>query len=54
MTESIAEGRREYKEGNRARGAGQAPMPPIDDPELALILSSVPDALAETGGDLYA
>ncbi|MGW3073971.1 hypothetical protein [Kitasatospora sp. NPDC001132] len=33
---------------------GQAPFPPIDNPELAMILAGVPDALAESGGDLYA
>ncbi|MFI9325779.1 hypothetical protein ACIGXI_39195 [Kitasatospora aureofaciens] len=54
LADSIAEGRREFEAGSEARGAGQAPMPPIDNPELALILSSVPDMLAETGGDLYA
>ncbi|MFH0245831.1 hypothetical protein ACGRHY_26350 [Streptomyces sp. HK10] len=35
-------------------GVGQAPMPPIDNPELALVLAGVPDSLAQTGGDLYA
>ncbi|MGY3676427.1 hypothetical protein ACVWXU_000050 [Streptomyces sp. TE33382] len=29
-------------------------MPPIDNPELALVLVGVPDSLAQTGGDLYA
>ncbi|MGW3955426.1 hypothetical protein ACWEKM_31870 [Streptomyces sp. NPDC004752] len=33
---------------------GQAPMPPVDNPELALVLAGVPDSLAQTGGDLYA
>ncbi|MFG2298536.1 hypothetical protein [Streptomyces sp. NPDC048603] len=28
-------------------------MPPVDNPELALILGGVPDALEESGGDLY-
>lgn len=36
------------------KGVGQAPMPPIDNPELALVLAGVPDSLAQTGGDLYA
>ncbi|MET8624233.1 hypothetical protein ABZW30_10840 [Kitasatospora sp. NPDC004669] len=54
LADSIAEGRREFKEGSQASGAGQAPMPPIDHPELAPVLSSVPDAPAGTGGDLYA
>ncbi|MGQ7753670.1 DUF7019 family protein [Streptomyces sp. WC2508] len=29
-------------------------MPPIDNPELALVLAGVPDSLAQSGGDLYA
>lgn len=33
---------------------GQAPMPPLDNPELALVLAGVPDSLAQSGGDLYA
>lgn len=33
---------------------GQAPLPPLKNPELALILAGVPDSLTETGGDLYA
>jgi hypothetical protein len=32
---------------------GEAPSPPVGNPELALILAGVPDALAQTGGDLY-
>ncbi|MFD5888868.1 hypothetical protein ACFWHQ_23180 [Streptomyces sp. NPDC060334] len=32
---------------------GQPPTPPIDNPELALILAGVPTALEENGGDLY-
>lgn len=28
-------------------------MPPVDNPELALILGGVPDTLEESGGDLY-
>lgn len=33
--------------------AGHAPMPPVNNPELALIIGGVPDALEESGGDLY-
>jgi hypothetical protein len=54
LAETIAQQHRDFEGGSEARGVGQAPMPPIDNPELALILGSVPDALAETGGDLYA
>ncbi|ONK13147.1 hypothetical protein STBA_39090 [Streptomyces sp. MP131-18] len=54
LAETIAQQHRDFKSGSAAHGVGQAPMPPIDNPELALILGSVPDALAETGGDLYA
>ncbi|MFB7493304.1 hypothetical protein ACFC09_01130 [Streptomyces sp. NPDC056161] len=34
--------------------AAQAPLPPLKNPELALILAGVPDSLTETSGDLYA
>ncbi|GHI25487.1 hypothetical protein Shyd_68580 [Streptomyces hydrogenans] len=43
-----------YEESSSEKGVGQAPMPPIDNPELALVLAGVPDSLAQTGGDLYA
>ncbi|MGY0489422.1 hypothetical protein [Streptomyces sp. WG-D5] len=33
---------------------GVAPMPPLDNPELALVLAGVPDSPVQTGGDLYA
>ncbi|MER6386890.1 hypothetical protein ABT236_00245 [Streptomyces sp. NPDC001523] len=32
---------------------GQPPTPPVDNPELAIILAGVPNALEENGGDLY-
>lgn len=53
LADSIAQQHQEFKDGSDARGVGRAPMPPVDNPELALIMASVPDALAETGGDLY-
>ncbi|MEU9530371.1 hypothetical protein AB0D58_34040 [Streptomyces sp. NPDC048210] len=43
-----------YEESSCEKEGGQAPMPPIDNPELALVLAGVPDSLAQTGGDLYA
>ncbi|MEU4490164.1 hypothetical protein AB0H94_35730 [Streptomyces purpurascens] len=43
-----------YEESSSEKDAGQAPMPPLDNPELALVLAGVPDSLAQTGGDLYA
>lgn len=43
-----------YEESSSEKDVGQAPMPPIDNPELALVLAGVPDSLAQTGGDLYA
>ncbi|MEU8672919.1 hypothetical protein AB0C71_39220 [Streptomyces anulatus] len=44
-----------YEESSSEKDAGQAPMPPpIDNPELALVLAGAPDSLAQTGGDLYA
>ncbi|MER5888070.1 hypothetical protein ABT160_29985 [Streptomyces sp. NPDC001941] len=33
-------------------GPGQAPMPPVDNPEFAMIIASVPNQLAQSGGDL--
>lgn len=35
------------------KDAGLPPMPPPGNPELAVILAGIPDAPAETGGDLY-
>lgn len=52
LADTIAQSVKELEDSND--GAGQAPMPPRDNPELALILAGVPDALAQTGGDLYA
>ncbi|MFF5106487.1 hypothetical protein, partial [Streptomyces sp. NPDC000134] len=43
-----------YEDSSSEKGVGQAPMPPIGNPELALVLAGVPDSLAQTGGDLYA
>ncbi|MFF7764306.1 hypothetical protein [Streptomyces griseorubiginosus] len=54
LAESIAQSVQEFEDSGPDAGAGQAPMPPRDNPELALILSGVPDGLAQTGGDLYA
>ncbi|WP_331733563.1 hypothetical protein OG948_59865 (plasmid) [Embleya sp. NBC_00888] len=42
------------REDRGSKDVGCAPMPPVGNPELALILAGVPDALAESGGDLYA
>ncbi|MBZ4324515.1 hypothetical protein JNW98_35025 [Streptomyces sp. SCA2-4] len=53
LADTIARQQQEFKDGSDARVVGQAPMPPVDNPELALIMASVPDSLAETGGDLY-
>ncbi|MGP4004443.1 hypothetical protein [Streptomyces sp. 8N706] len=54
LAESLAKSARDFEESSSEEGVGQAPLPPLDNPELALILASVPDALARTGGDLYA
>ncbi|MGW0954254.1 hypothetical protein [Streptomyces sp. NPDC002545] len=43
-----------YEESSNEKGVGQVPMPPIDNPELALVLAGVPDSPAQTGSDLYA
>ncbi|MGK5543427.1 hypothetical protein ACSNOH_01605 [Streptomyces sp. URMC 127] len=50
----LAQSLSSYKESNSEKDVGQSPMPPIDNPELALVLAGVPDSLAQTGGDLYA
>ncbi|MFE4692169.1 hypothetical protein ACFRH6_19225 [Streptomyces sp. NPDC056749] len=51
--ERLAQSLTSYEESSSEKGIGQAPMPPIDNPELALVLAGVPDSLAQTGGDLY-
>jgi hypothetical protein len=43
-----------YERSSSDKGVGRAPMPPVGNPELALVLAGVPDSLAQTGGDLYA
>lgn len=50
----LAQSLSSYEESSSEKGVGQAPMPPLDNPELALVLAGVPDSLAQTGGDLYA
>ncbi|MEU7340384.1 hypothetical protein [Streptomyces sp. NPDC007074] len=50
----LAASHRSYEESSSEKEVGQAPMPPLDNPELALVLAGVPDSLAQTGGDLYA
>ncbi|MEV6949607.1 transposase [Streptomyces sp. NPDC051172] len=42
------------REGQQRQGGGPGPMPPVGNPELALVLAGVPDSLAQTGGDLHA
>ncbi|MFJ5122315.1 hypothetical protein [Kitasatospora sp. NPDC088548] len=54
LAESIAQQNKEFEEASANSGVGVAPMPPVNNPELALILGGVPDSLAQTGGDLYA
>jgi hypothetical protein len=54
LADSLAKSTREFEESSSKKDVGRAPLPPLDNPELALILASVPDAVARTGGDLYA
>ncbi|MEU1628271.1 hypothetical protein ABZ746_23660 [Streptomyces sp. NPDC020096] len=54
LADSIAKQHRDHEKGSADGGIGKAPMPPVDNPELAVILASVPDSLEQTGGDLYA
>lgn len=50
---AIAEQYEEH-EGQGQENLGEPPLPPLKNPELALILAGVPDSLTQTGGDLYA
>ncbi|MFC9607401.1 hypothetical protein ACFTTN_28605 [Streptomyces niveus] len=52
--EQLAQSVSSFEESSSEKDAGQATMPPIDNPELALVLAGVPDSLTQTGGDLYA
>ncbi|WP_371523235.1 hypothetical protein [Kitasatospora sp. NBC_01300] len=54
LATAIAQQQREFEESSDSSSVGVAPMPPVDNPELALLLAGVPDSLAQTGGDLYA
>ncbi|MEE1736403.1 hypothetical protein PUR49_07800 [Streptomyces sp. BE147] len=54
MAGRLAESLASYEESSSEKDIGQAPMPPLDNPELALVLAGVPDSLATSGGDLYA
>ncbi|WP_327411177.1 hypothetical protein OG458_42495 (plasmid) [Streptomyces sp. NBC_01281] len=54
LAEAIARQHEEFEDSSGSAGVGEAPMPPVDNPELALILAGVPDSLMQTGGDLYA
>lgn len=53
LAEAIARQQKEFEDSSSEAGVGQAPMPPVDNPELAVILAGVPDSLAQSGGDLY-
>ncbi|GGY20169.1 hypothetical protein GCM10010358_83220 [Streptomyces minutiscleroticus] len=53
FADRLASNVRAFEESSAERGAGQPPMPPVGNPELAVILAGVPDSLAQTGGDLY-
>lgn len=52
MAEGLPRSRSSYEESSSEKDVRQAPMPPIDNPELALVIAGVPDSLAQTGGDL--
>jgi hypothetical protein len=53
LADRLAHSVRSFEESSAEEGAGHAPNPPVGNPELALILAGIPDALAQTGGDLY-
>ncbi|MGJ5763179.1 hypothetical protein [Streptomyces galbus] len=50
----LAQSAASYEGSSSEKDVGQAPMPPLDNPELAVVLAGVPDSLARSGGDLYA
>jgi len=52
LAASLARQRRDFEQSDEGK-IGQPPLPPVGNPELALILAGVPDSLEETGGDLY-
>lgn len=54
LADGLAQSARDFETSSAEDGVGKAPMPPLENPELALILGSFPDNLASTGGDLYA
>ncbi|MFI5987660.1 hypothetical protein ACIBEA_43230 [Streptomyces sp. NPDC051555] len=54
LAESIAQHHKDFEASSESAGVGVAPMPPVDNPELALVLAGVPDSLVQSGGDLYA
>lgn len=54
LADRLAKNLREFEESSKEDNVGQAPMPPLDNPELALLLAGVPEALAQSGGDLFA
>ncbi|WP_239694474.1 hypothetical protein [Streptomyces sp. Cmuel-A718b] len=49
----LAKSQAAFEESSSEKDVGQAPMPPVDNPELALVLAGVPDSPAHSGGDLY-
>lgn len=53
LADRLADSARTFEDSSARQGVGQAPMPPLDNPELALVLAGVPNTLAQTGGDLY-
>ncbi|MCX4827026.1 hypothetical protein OG883_46165 [Streptomyces sp. NBC_01142] len=54
LAKSLAQQHKKFEASSESAGVGVAPMPPVDNPELALVLAGVPDSLVQTGGDLFA
>jgi hypothetical protein len=52
LAQALAAQAREHEQAGEDT-IGQPPYPPLENPELAMILAAVPDALHTTGGDLY-
>jgi hypothetical protein len=52
IADRLAQSLRSYEGSSSGKDVGEAPTPPLDNPELTLVLAGVPDFLAQTGGDL--
>ncbi|MBM9506780.1 hypothetical protein [Actinacidiphila acididurans] len=52
LAKRLAGRARAFEQSSAAESAGHTPMPPVGNPELALVLAGVPDSPAQSSGDL--